>query len=100
MPWRVKPHNGLTLSVLSKIGEMKKIMLIWLILSLGLSYQSFAKAGIASDEKEFVLSIVGFLLLVAGFFEGIDYLKKNGKTLFIRVRTFLRNKMLTLRNSH
>lgn len=79
---------------------MKKTMLIWLILLLGLSYQSFAKTGIASDEREFALFIVGVLLLVAGVFEGIDYLKKNGKTLFIRFRTFLRNKMLTLRNSH
>ena len=79
---------------------MKKILLIWLILLLGSSYQSFAKTGIASDEKEFVLTIIGFLLLVAGIFEGIGYLKKNGKTLFIRVRSFLRNKLLTLRNSH
>lgn len=79
---------------------MKKIMLIGLVLILGLSYQSSAKAGIASDEKEFVLIIVGFLLFAAGIFEGFDYLKKNGKTLFIRVRTFMRNKMLTLRNSH
>lgn len=79
---------------------MKKILLIWLILLLGSTYQSFAKTGTASDEKEFVLTIIGFLLLVAGIFEGIDYLKKNGKTLFIRVRSFLRNKILTLRNSH
>ncbi|MCK3685112.1 hypothetical protein [Maribellus sp. YY47] len=79
---------------------MKKILLIWLVLFFGLSYPSFAKAGMASDEVEFALALAGFLLLVAGFFEGIDYLKKNGKGLFIRFRTFLRNKMLTLRNSH
>ncbi len=79
---------------------MKKIRLIWSVLFLGLSYQSFAKSGMASDEKELILSIIVFLLLVAGFFEGIDYLKKNGKSLFIRFRSFLRNKMLTLRNSH
>ncbi len=79
---------------------MKKTILIWLVLLLGLSYQAFAKAGKASDENEFALAIVLFLLLVAGIFEGIDYLKKNGKTLLLRFRTFLRNKMLTLRNSH
>jgi hypothetical protein len=79
---------------------MKKTILIWLVLLLGLSYQSFAKTGMASDEKEFVLTIVVFLLLVAGIFKGIDYLKKNGKTLLLRFRTSLRNKMLTLRNSH
>jgi len=79
---------------------MIKTILIWLVLLLGLSYQAFAKTGKASDENEFVLTIVGFLLLAAGFFEGIDYLKKNGKILLIRFRTFLRNKMLTLSNSH
>ena len=79
---------------------MKKVMLIWLVLLLGLSYQAFAKAGIADGGPEFLLSIVAFLLLVAGFFEGIDYLIKNGKGLFKRFRTFLRKKMLTLRNSH
>ena len=79
---------------------MKKTILIGLILLFGLSYQSFAKAGIASDEREFVLFIIAFLLFVAGIFEATDYLKKNGKTLFIRVRTLLRNKMLMLKNSH
>lgn len=79
---------------------MKKIMLIWLILLLVPSWQLFAKAGMATDEKEFILAIIVFLLLVEGFFEGIDYLKKNGKTLFLKFRTFLRNKLLTLSNSH
>jgi hypothetical protein len=75
-------------------------MLIWLILLLVPSWQLFAKAGMATDEKEFILAIIVFLLLVEGFFEGIDYLKKNGKTLFLKFRTFLRNKLLTLSNSH
>ena len=75
-------------------------MLIWLVLLLGLSYQSFAKDGMAYDEIEFFWAIVSFLLLIAGFFEGIGYLKKNGKGLLKGFLTFLRNKMLTLRNSH
>ena len=79
---------------------MKKTILIGLILLFGPSYQSFAKAGIASDEREFVLFIIAFLLFVAGIFEATDYLKKNGKTFFIRVRTLLRDKMLMLKNSH
>ena len=79
---------------------MKKVMLICLVLLLGLSYDSFAKAGMADDETEFVLAIIGFILFVAGIFEGIDYLTKNGKGLFKRVQTFLRNKLLTLMNSH
>jgi len=79
---------------------MKKVVLIWFVFLLGLSYQSFAKTGKADDEAEFVFAIIVFLLLVAGFFEGIDYLIKNGKSLFKRVQAFLRNKILTLRNSH
>ncbi|HCY75452.1 MAG TPA: hypothetical protein DHV28_05985 [Ignavibacteriales bacterium] len=79
---------------------MKKTIFIWLVLLLGLSCQAFAKAGMATDEHEFVLTIVVFLFLVAGIFKGIDYLKKNGKTLLLRFRTFLRNKILSLRNSH
>ena len=79
---------------------MKKTMLIWSVLFLGLSYQSFAKVGMASDESKFIWAMVGFLLLVAGFLELIDYLKKNGKGLLKRFWTFLRNKMLILRNPH
>lgn len=79
---------------------MKKIMLIWVVLFFGLSYQSVAKAGMASDEYEFFLIIIGFILLVAAFIEGIDYLKKNGKTLFLSFWTFLKNKILILRKSH
>jgi hypothetical protein len=79
---------------------MKKVMLIWLVLLLGLSYQAFAKAGIADGGLEFLLAIVAFLLLVAGFFEGIDYLIKNGKGLFNRFKAYLKKKILTLRNSY
>ncbi len=75
-------------------------MLIWLVLILGLSCRALAKAGIADGGPEFVLTVIGFLLVVAGFIEGIDYLVKNGEGLFKRFRTFLRKKMLTLRNSH
>lgn len=79
---------------------MKKVILTWLVLFLGQSYQASAKAGIAEGGPEFVLTIIGVLLIVAGFFEGTDYLLKNGKGLSKRFRTFLRKKMLTFRNSH
>lgn len=74
---------------------MKKVILIWLVLLLGLYCKAFAKAGIAGGGLEFILAIAGFLLLVAGFLEGTDYLIKNGKGLFIRFRSFLRKKILT-----
>ncbi len=74
-------------------------MIIWLVLFLGLSCQAFAKAGVADGGFEFMLTIVGFLLLVAGFFAGIDYLIKNGKYLFNRFKAFLKKIILTLMNS-
>ena len=78
---------------------MKKVMLIWLVLLLGLSYQAFAKAGVADGGFEFMLTIVGFLLLVAGLFEGIEYLIKNGKNLFNRFKAFLKKKIFIPKNS-
>ena len=77
---------------------MNLVMLIGLVLFFGLSSQAFAKAGIANDGLEFVLTLVGFLLLVAGFLTGIDYLMKNGKGLFKRVKTYLKKKIKALRD--
>ena len=78
---------------------MKKVMIIWLVLFLGLSYQAFAKAGVANGGFEFMLSIVVFLLFVAGLFAGIEYLIKNGKDLFNRFKAFLKKKIFIPRNS-
>ena len=78
---------------------MNKVMIIWLVLFLGLSYQAFAKAGVADGGFEFMLSIVGFLLLVAGLFAGIEYLIKNGKNLFTRFKAFLKKKIFIPKNS-
>ena len=78
---------------------MKKVMMIGQVLFLGLSYQAFAKAGVADGGFEFMLSIVGFLLLVAGLFAGIEYLIKNGKDLFNRFKAFLKKKIFIPRNS-
>ena len=77
---------------------MNRVITIWLVLFLGLSYQAFTKAGRADDELEFVWAIVGFILLVGGFIAGIDYLIKNGKDLFCRLKAFMKKKILTLRN--
>jgi len=78
---------------------MNKVMIIGQVLFLGLSYQAFAKAGVADGGFEFMLSIVGFLLLVAGLFAGIEYLIKNGKDLFNRFKAFLKKKIFIPRNS-
>jgi hypothetical protein len=75
---------------------MNKVILIGLVLFLGLSSQAYAKAGIANDGLEFVLALVGFLLLVAGFLKGTDYLMKNGKGLFNRVKAYFKKKIITL----
>ena len=69
---------------------MNKVMIIGQVLFLGLSYQAFAKAGVADGGFEFMLTIVGFLLLVAGLFAGIEYLIKNGKNLFNSLKAFLK----------
>jgi membrane protein DedA with SNARE-associated domain len=58
---------------------MNKGMVIWLVLLLGLSYQAFAKAGAPNDGLLFELAIVGILLLLTGFFAGLEYLRKKGK---------------------
>lgn len=73
-------------------------MLIWQVLFFGLSYQAFAKAGIADGGFEFLLTMVVFLLLVAGLFAGIEYLMKNGRDLFNRFKTFLKKKILIPRH--
>lgn len=74
-------------------------MIIWLVLFLGLSCQAFAKAGIADGGFKFVLTIVGFLLLVAGFLAGIEFLIKNRKNFGNRFKVLLKKKIITHRNS-
>ena len=63
---------------------MNKRLIIGLVLFLGLSWQAFAKAGIADGGFALILVIVGFLLLVAGLFAGIEYLIKITRNLFMK----------------
>ena len=63
---------------------MNKRLIIGLVLFLGLSWQAFAKAGIADGGFALILVIVGFLLLVAGLFAGIEYLIKIARNLFMK----------------
>lgn len=60
---------------------MKKKVLFGLVLTAGLISQTYAGAGSANDAPEFALGLVAFLLLVAGILKGIDFLKKNGKSI-------------------
>ena len=71
---------------------MNKVGFIWLVLFFGLSCPAFAKAGVANDEIEFVMAVIGFLLLLAGMTAAIEYLIKNGRGLFIRFRDFTKDK--------
>ena len=69
---------------------MKKEASFGLIFLTGFSLQAFAGTGSANDGIEFLMLLGGFLLLVVGFFEGIDYLNRNGKVLVHRVRAFIK----------
>jgi hypothetical protein len=74
---------------------MKKEVFLGLIFFTGLSSQAFAAAGYAKDGLEFILFLMGFFLLLAGFLEGIDYLNKNGKVLVYRTKAFIKKKVTT-----
>jgi len=74
---------------------MKKVMIIGLVLFLGLSYQASAKIGVAEGGFEFMLVIIGFLLLVAGLSSGIEYLIKNGRNLYSRFKAFFKKENLS-----
>ncbi|MCU0370093.1 MAG: hypothetical protein MUC31_01650 [Bacteroidales bacterium] len=78
---------------------MNKEVIIGQVLFLGLSCQAFAKAGVADGGVEFMLTIVGFLLLLAGLFAGTEYVIKNGRNHFNRFKAFLKKKIFIPRNS-
>ena len=76
---------------------MKKEVLIVIVLLSVLSFKSYARTGTASDEFEFLLAIVGLLLVILGLFIGIDYMKKNGKTTIHKSISFFSEKVALLR---
>ena len=77
---------------------MNKEKLIVLALLSVLSFNAYARTGIASDEIEFFLAIFGLLLIILMLLNGIDYLKKNGKTIIHKSISFLNEKITFLRN--
>lgn len=80
---------------------MKKQIFLIAFLNAGLSYKSFAAAGRASDELVFTLVIIGFLLIVLSLLAGLDYLKKNGKKLYIKtIATFRKLNIFSKNQKH
>ncbi len=77
---------------------MKKEMLIMIALLLGVSFKSFAGTGNANGGLEFLLVIVGLLLIILGILNGVDYLQKNGKTMISNSMSFLMKKISLLRD--
>ena len=77
---------------------MKKEMLIMIALLLGVSFKSFAGTGNANGGLEFLLVIVGLLLIILGLLYGVDYLQKNGKTMISNSMSFLMKKISLLRD--
>lgn len=72
---------------------MKKVMIIGQILFLGFSVPALAKFGVADGGFELMLAIIGFLLIVTGLLAGIEYLMKNGRDLFSRLKAFINKKI-------
>ena len=77
---------------------MKKEMLIMIALLLGVSFNSFAGTGNANGGLEFLLVIVGLLLIILGLLFGIDYLQKKGKSMISNSMSFLMKKISLLRD--
>jgi len=77
---------------------MKKKVLFGLVLTAGLSSQTYAGAGSANDAPEFALGLVAFLLLVAGILKGIDFLKKNGKSIIHNTIEYIKKLIVALNN--
>ncbi len=77
---------------------MKKEMLITIVLVLGLSFDSFAGTGNARGAIYFFLVFAVLLLIVLGLIYGIDYLKKNGKTIINNAMSDLHKKITLLKN--
>lgn len=73
--------------------------MIGAVLFFGLSFPVLAKAGVAGGGFEFMLAIIGFLLLVAGLFAGIEYLKRNGRDHFTHFKSFLKKRMIAHKKS-
>ncbi len=78
---------------------MKKEMSIIFVLLLGVSFESYAGTGGARDGLILSLIIIGLLLIILGLINGVDFLKRNGKTMIYNAILFSK-KMITLFRKH
>lgn len=76
---------------------MKKLLFIIITLILGLSNESYAGTGGANDGLELLFVIYGFLLIILVLITGVNYLKKNGKTLKYKAITSLKKMIISLK---
>jgi hypothetical protein len=77
---------------------MKKEVSMTIFLLLGLSFRSFAGTGNVNDGLEFLLVIIGLLITLLSILSGVDYLRKNRKTMFYNAMSFLDKMISFLRN--
>jgi hypothetical protein len=75
---------------------MKKIVFSGFFLMTTMLSKAFAGTGNASDGLPFILYLTGFLVLIIGLTEGIDYLKRNGKVVVHRILTFVKKRITAL----
>ena len=77
---------------------MKKEVSMTIFLLSGLSFRSLAASGNVNDGFEFLLVVIGLLLIIIASFSGADYLRKNGKTMIYNAMSFLNKKISFLKN--
>jgi len=77
---------------------MKKEALMTIFLLSGLSFRSFADNGNVNDGLELLLVITGLLLTLLAVLGGVDFMRKNGKTMFNSTISFFHKKISALRN--
>ncbi|HPS63289.1 MAG TPA: hypothetical protein PLK82_09515 [Bacteroidales bacterium] len=77
---------------------MKKSAFLLTVALLGLSLPAMASKGYAADGLWLMLVIAGFLLLIAGILQGIDYLRKNGRRMVMRAVVLIRKAWTFLRH--
>lgn len=77
---------------------MKKLIFITIALVLGFSFESFAATGNANDGFQFIVVVIGFLLILVGLLTGTDYLKNNGRKIVYKGISLLRKMIIMIKD--